>query len=191
MSARRIFFQLHDDMTTEGRWEVDGIRSGAEYVDLLGSESLATTPLEANVYPGHALAFCLTSRGQPVVTRSLGRVLAEFAKSDIELLPLKLVGSSSERLALNTLRSIDCLDESESDFVKWTSEDARPDLAGEFRGVRRLRLDVSRIPHGSHLFRVKGWPVSLIVSERLKDAMEQADHSGAVFVQVSGLSSEN
>ena len=50
--------------------------------------------------------------------------------------------------------------------------------------VTRLRIDVSRVPRDADIFRVEGWLVALIVSERLKAAMEAVGCRGAKFVEV-------
>jgi hypothetical protein len=77
------------------------------------------------------------------------------------------------------------LDENRSQFTKWTVNDHRPDLAGEYRMVVNLKVVGSAIPSDAHIFRIKGWLVGLIVSDKVKRAMELAGCLGAKFAEVT------
>jgi hypothetical protein len=78
----------------------------------------------------------------------------------------------------------DCLDEKRSEFTKWTKNDHRADLAGQYRMVTRLRILTEQVPRDAHFFRVEGWRIALIVSEGVKEAMERVGCLGAKFVEV-------
>jgi hypothetical protein len=88
-------------------------------------------------------------------------------------------------VALNSLRVVRCLDEQYSEFLKWTKEDHRADLAGQYRQVTKLALRASAIPADAHFFRIEGWTVALVVSELVKTAMESVGCLGAKFIEIS------
>jgi hypothetical protein len=51
--------------------------------------------------------------------------------------------------------------------------------------VNDLQLDPKRIPDDGHFFRIDGWPIALVISERVRSAMEKAGCRGAIFVDVT------
>lgn len=85
---------------------------------------------------------------------------------------------------VNALRVVRCLDEKRAEFVKWTKQDHRSDLAGQYRQITRLVLDAAAIPADTHLFRIEGSLVELVVSETLKQRMEAVGCLGAQFVEL-------
>ncbi|WNG24113.1 hypothetical protein F0U62_08815 [Cystobacter fuscus] len=54
---------------------------------------------------------------------------------------------------------------------------------GEYRNVAGLRIDPTKVG-SAHIFRPWGWTVVLIVSERVKLAMEEEGLTGARFIEV-------
>jgi hypothetical protein len=110
--------------------------------------------------------------------------VAAVAGNDVECLPVE-IGGQSEMMVLNATRVVRCLDESRSEYIKWTKEDHRADLAGQYRQVSRLVLDPLAIPEDAKFFRIEGWLVALVVSEAVKEAMERAGCRGATFTEVS------
>jgi hypothetical protein len=180
----RRFSQLRDDMYIGGRWHLGEVSlPGGETPVLDAALPFSSTHLlEGRVsHPGVALDFSLTSFGVPVASKRIGEVFKSVADSDVQCLDLRIPGHGG-LVAINCTRTIRCIDESRSEFIKWTPEDHRPELAGEYRQVTKLSLDVASIPLDVQCFRVKGWLVAIIISETLKDAMELAGCRGARFV---------
>ena len=87
-------------------------------------------------------------------------------------------------MVLNALRRIRCINEEHSEFIKWTEQDHRPDLAGKYRSVPKIVLDRKAIPRDAHFFRIEDWEVVLVVSEVIKDAMERVGCNGAEFIEL-------
>jgi hypothetical protein len=114
----------------------------------------------------------------------LARAIADVAGADVERLPVT-IGEHGDFVALNAARKVACVDETRSVFSKWTKDDHRPDLAGHYRSIGELHLSGNMVPGDAHFFRVEGWPVGLIVSATVKDAMEQARCVGAKFIDVT------
>ncbi len=52
--------------------------------------------------------------------------------------------------------------------------------------ITKLRINPEMVD-GKQIFRPAGWDVVLIVSEKLKDFLEEQEISGILFEQVSGF----
>lgn len=74
--------------------------------------------------------------------------------------------------------------EANSEFMKWTKEDGRPEKVGEYRMFTKLSLDPKKAT-GHKIFRVQGWQIALIVEEEVKESLEQRKASGIVFQVVT------
>lgn len=186
-----IYFDLYDDMRSPARWLlVDPIdESGQEInpwqfgkgrpLDLKGTLRFA------QYHPGSALDFSLAGMGIPVVH---GRVVSLFEhvglQHQVQFIPAQVEGQSEPYFVLNVLRVIRCIDEARSEEVHhWKPEDGNPDKVGQYRVVSGMRIDPSQVGD-AEIFRPWGWRVALIVSERLKQAMEEEKISGTRFVEV-------
>lgn len=180
------YFELFDDVTVPHRWHLgiislpDGaeprLRAGIRLDPIL-------RPVASVTNPGRVLEFSLTSFGVPVATRPLAEELAAIAGPDVQVVPIE-IGGQAGMVAVNVLRVIKCVDETESEFIKWTAQDHRADLAGQYRQITRLVLDRAAIPSDAHVFRIEGWLVALIVSQFAKQAMERVGCYGARFLDL-------
>jgi hypothetical protein len=185
------YFRLIDDLTIPGRWHLGAMecRLGQALPDFLTDEPLPTN-LGLHVAitePGRALDFCLNGFAVPIARFELLSAIASHAGSSIQKLDVKVDRSTvrADFLIVHALSSIDCLDETRSEYVKWTTADHRADLSGQYRMVTRLEIDTSKVPRNSNIFRIKKWPIALIVSESMKSTIEGTEHVGAAFQDVS------
>lgn len=180
------YFRLEDDVTILKRWHLgsatllDGteprLRAGIRFDT---SEHLSIPVTHA----GRALDFCLTSFAVPVVVKKIADAVSTVSGNDVQLVPVS-IASQADMFVLNALRVICCVDEMRSEFVKWTKLDHRADLAGQYRQITRLVLDVAAIPANTHVFRIAGSLVELVVSEQVKGEMESAGCLGAKFIEI-------
>jgi hypothetical protein len=180
------YFQLRDDMTIRGRWHVCEVMfpSGEEPLFDTGEPVSLSAPLVGTVsHAGRVLDFTITSFNAPLATSSIAEAVSSLAGSDVQCLPVEVAGQPAMKV-LNALRVIRCLDETRSEFIKWTKQDHRADLAGQYRQVTKLVLAPDAVPADAHFFRVEGWDVALIVSEALKEAMERVSCFGAKFIEL-------
>lgn len=77
-----------------------------------------------------------------------------------------------------------CIDDARCGEARhWMPEDGQPEKVGQYHVVSGLRIDPTK-GGDAHIFRTWGWTVALIVSEELKEAMEQAGITGPIFVEV-------
>lgn len=84
---------------------------------------------------------------------------------------------------LNVCDLVKCVDESRSLFAKWTEVDGRPEKVGHFRMFAKLKIDPVAAA-GHEIFRISGWPIALVVSEKVKSFFEENNVSGLKFERV-------
>jgi hypothetical protein len=183
------YFRLNDDIDVADRWHLGDVSGNPGPVpDLLDVRQLPadlqlTVPVTR---PGRHLDFSLTSFGVPVASQEVTEVIASIAKADVQVVRIAIHGDrhSREYFVPHCLHELECLDESKSDFVKWTEADGRPELAGQYRMVTRLSINRRVLPSDAHFFRIAKWPVVLVVSEVVRQAMERAGCFGAKFEEI-------
>ena len=176
------YYRLNDDVRISRRWHLGEILSrDGDFPDLLDCVPCGFTELEAEVsQAGRALEFCQTSFAVPVAGDALADTIKLAAGTDVECVPLR-VDKKAGFKAINVLRKLSCVDEKRSQFVKWTAQDHRPDRIGQYHEISDLTIDLSHVPRDVNIFRLWGWNVVLVVSERIKDEMGRAGCFGALF----------
>ncbi|MCP3139300.1 imm11 family protein [Pyxidicoccus xibeiensis] len=188
------YFDLHDDYRFPERVElsdpvslekvkVDSVwqfTSGAR-VTGLGKLRCAPQP------PGVPLDFSLAGAGlTPIVSARVASIFRELAPDDVQLLPVEIEDRRERFFILVATRLLRCIDERACTELRlYTPEDGLPERVGQYRTVRGLRVDPEKTA-GARVFRSWGWPVSLIVSEGIKEALEHAGVTGARFAEVTG-----
>ncbi|MFP2926325.1 imm11 family protein [Pyxidicoccus sp. 3LG] len=186
------YYDLHDDFRIPGRPELSDpappekkgdsvwlFTSGAP-VKVLGRLRSVPTP------PGRPLDFSLAGAGlTPIVHAKVASIFRELAPDDVQLLPVEIEGRDEPYFILVATRLLRCIDERACTEVhRYTPEDGLPERVGQYRTVRGLRVDPEKTG-GARVFRSWGWPVSLIVSEGIKEALEHAGVTGARFAEVT------
>lgn len=180
------YYQLRDDVTIRGRWHLSDVLlpSGAEPLLDMGIPLDNFEPLKGTIsHSGLPLEFTLTSFNVPVTNMSLARAVSHIANADVQCLPIE-VGNQNKYNVLNAIRVVPCIDETRSEFIKWTGNDHRADLAGQYRQVTKLVVSSVSIPKDANFFRIKDWLVALIISEPVKEVMESVGCFGAKFIEV-------
>lgn len=185
------YFQLRDDMEIQGRWVLgEPHNEPGREVDHWQFEQ--GQPLTARgtfqlrqFQPGRPVDFSTAGVATPVIH---GRFAALFARlgiqDEVQLFPARVEGQNDPYFILNVLHVLRCIDDSRCEEVRfYTASDSQPEKVGQYRTVVGLRIDSSRA-QGRHIFRPWGWPVALLVSERLKEAIEEAGVTGAKFTEV-------
>jgi hypothetical protein len=182
------YFRLLDDLLIPGRWHLGNVSLGGvdKKVVFDSRQVLEVDDYEIEVSrDGRSLEFSQTSFGIPVARDGLALEIEGVAGHDVQLLACQIFGAGGFTI-LNCVRQVMCLDEERSTFDKWGDADSRPDLIGHYRTVYDLKVNAAQVPDDAHLFRISKWPVALIVSQTLKEAMEAADCFGARFLDVTG-----
>ncbi|WP_257463606.1 imm11 family protein [Archangium lipolyticum] len=191
MTSQTRYYDLFDNMYVPGRWHLrTPVDSQGEWIDTWqfneGRVLEFQGPIRFPVKPaGITLEFTLSSFGIPVVHR---RVVSLFERlgmqKEVQFIPVEVEGQSEPWFILNALQVIKCIDDARCEEVfYWLPEDNRPDKEGQYKNVRGLKVDPAKIGD-ANIFRPWGWKVVLIVSERVKLAMEQEGITGTEFVEV-------
>lgn len=133
---------------------------------------------------GHPLDFTLAGLTIPLVH---GRVVSLFERlglqNEVQFIPARVEGQSEPYCILNALRIIRCIDDARCEEVRfWEPRHGVPSRVGEYRNVAGLKVDPVKT-EGAELFRPWGWTGALIVSERIKWAMERAGITGPRFIE--------
>ncbi|WP_257463174.1 imm11 family protein [Archangium lipolyticum] len=190
MTSQTRYYRIFDDVYFPGRWHLRmPVDSKGEGIDTWQFKEGKVLELEGPIrFPvkpaGVALEYSL-SMGVPVVHR---RVVSLFERlgleKEVQFISAEVEGQPEPYFIINTLQVIKCIDDARCEEVfYWLPEDNRPDKEGGYRNVRGLKVDPAKIGD-ANIFRTWGWLVSLVVSERVKLAMEQECITGARFIEV-------
>jgi len=185
------YFKLFDDMRIHDRWELDSP------IDKLGQEIWhgqfsqgipleIQTPAHIPLYAhGRALDYTTTALGIPVVHAKVKEIFERLGMQDhLQFFPATIEGQVDSYFLLNALRVIRCIDDTRCEAVfYYTEEDDEPERVGEYRNVRGMRIDPSQVGD-THFFRPWGWQITIIISERVKQALEEACVTGTRFTEV-------
>jgi uncharacterized protein DUF1629 len=185
MSNQR-FYRLLDDMLVPQRWVLGEPQGGTDWIDpsqfIAGTPASIEIPLTFEVLkPGRPLELSFGHPGVPVVSQRAADLLVSVSGSQVQLIPVSVEGHPGPFFIANATRLADCVDEQTSRGVRtWKVEDDQPAKVGEYQGFETLRIDPMPAT-GLDFFRVARYTVALIVSDRLKRAMEEAKLLGPKF----------
>ena len=188
--AERFFEVLPDHEGFPDQWFLnDPVSDDGTEIDarefVKGSSYRDALPMRLSVgNPGRELAFNLGAFDMPVVEFSLAETIRQVAPDTAEFFPVRIDGALRRYEIMNVSRNVDCLDETHSIFTRWEPEHGRPDRTGSLKMISRIIIDPKKAK-GSHLFRIAGWPLALLVSERLKGAIEGVPELGILFGPVT------
>ncbi|WNG41791.1 hypothetical protein F0U61_04195 [Archangium violaceum] len=179
-----------DDRQSPSRWHLGApVDEQGQEVDpwqfkkgkVLELEGVLRFPLDV---PGEPLDYCWAAFSIPVVQGRVVQLFERLHVQDVQFIPARVEGHEAPCFILNALRIVRCIDDVRSRRVEyWKPEDNRPDKLGEYRVVSGMRIDPARVGD-ARIFRPWGWRVALIISEELKQAMEQEGLTGTRFVEV-------
>lgn len=188
---QRRYFELSDDLHISGRWELGVPMDEREekvwtWLFRRGEPADIKGQLRVPLYgPGEPLDFSLAGAAVPIVHAKVASTLTKLAPADVQLIPVKVDSQTESYFILNILRVVKCIHDAACEEVKyWRPEDGQPELVGEYRVVSGMRIAPSLV-EGAHLFRPWGWPVALVVSEDVKNALERAGTKGTRFEDVT------
>jgi hypothetical protein len=187
MAAR--FFELYDDLYIRGRWHLKN-PTDASGIALDDWSFRLGTPVHVEgrlkillERPGTPLGFSETNSRIPVLHVKAASIFVELAPGDVQLIPVDIEGQPDQYVLMVATRLIRCVDETASRIRLWTHEDGVPHKVGQYRDVRDMRIDKAKVEQ-AEVFRPEGWPGTLIISERLKDALERMEVTGTKFEEV-------
>ena len=183
------FYRILDDGELAGRWWLKSANEpGGNPVDpeLFGEGRFLSirTPLTISIrYKGEPLDWTFADFDMPVVSKRTAALLRNICGDDLQSFAATIDGYDGDFEVLNFLKVIRCLDEKKSDVMFWKEGDGRPDKVGQYRQVANMRIDSSQISD-ANIFRIAGWEIALIVSERIRHSLVEYKTSGVRFVEV-------
>ncbi len=183
------YYELLTDPEATSRWYLKSpVDSEGHEID----PRLFTQGLRVDHQP--SLAVPLRRQGNPldfnfcdfdmiISPASLNEAIESVAKNAIQRIPVTADNRENEFEILNICNLIDCVDESRSLLTKWTVADGRPEKAGQFRMIANLKINPAAAS-GHDIFRVAGWPIAVVVSEKIKTIFEERNVSGLKYERV-------
>jgi hypothetical protein len=185
------YFKLAVDMSVNGRWSLGMLADlqGREVDDPwaftdgrpLPEPGRLTLPV---TNPGRAVDFSYGGIATPVVHPRVVSAFVQLAPEDVQLFPVEIEGQAERFCVLVANKLIRCIDDKACEEVQiWTAEDGRPEKVGQYRDVWGLRIDPSKVGDAK-VFRTWGWPITLIVREEIREALERMGATGAKFTEV-------
>lgn len=133
---------------------------------------------------GTPLDFTYSDEGAPIVTKEVARLLSKIADKDIQRFSVKVDRMEKDYEMINVIALADCIDTKRSEILWWEEgNDIRPDKAGKPHSISKLVIDPDRV-NNHHIFRLQEWTLPVIVSDVVKEALEEANVTGVVFRQV-------
>jgi hypothetical protein len=134
--------------------------------------------------PGEPLDFSWAAFSILVVNARFVRLFERLGVGEVQFLPARVEAHPEPYSILNPLRIVRCIDDARCEEVQYfTPEDGQPERVGQYRVVAGMRIDPAKVGD-ARIFRPWGWTVALIVSDELKQAMEQEGLTGTRFVEV-------
>jgi hypothetical protein len=187
---QKKYYRMIDDVEIPNRWflkspvDADGNDVNPELFEIT-EEIHVATPLKIMVRrTGKPLDFTFADFDMPVASKHVAEKIRRIAGSSVQILPAIVENYQGQFMIMNVLERVNCLDESKSEFLKWTENDNRPDKVGQYRQVTRLLINSKKVPN-LHIFRIDGWEIALIVSEKLKNAFLEVGVTGVRFLDVT------
>jgi hypothetical protein len=178
------YYELSDNPYIPGRWHLCAPINdeGCDPSDFTSGKParVRSIPNVDIQIPGIMLDFTLTSFDVPIATHALAEAFGKVAVEALQRIPVTVGGRSGYEI-LNATRRIRCLDEQRSEFIKWTAFDERPDRINQYRMVTKLHINKALVPFDTHIFRIDGWDVALIVSSKLVDIVRSTGATGLAF----------
>jgi hypothetical protein len=185
----RYFRVTTDDARFPDRWFLDEpVTHDGKEIDAreftYGRAYKGPAPARVPVqHEGRKVQFNLAAFDMPVVSNLVASLMRGIAPGEFECLPVAAGSSFHDHLIVNAVFREACVDEGRSDILRWKPEDDRPDEVGKYRMISGLTIDAGRT-HERDFFRVEDWEVALIVSERIRQALEVVPDLGVVFIPV-------
>lgn len=185
------YFCLKDDTRIPGRWHVKSPvdDKGERFMpwQLMKGESIKfSEPWSLDLMrQGNELGFSLTGMHVAAVSRQFVDLFGRLGiQHEVQFIPARVNGRSEPCFVLNPLHVVKCIDEARCEEIEFREPDpSEPELADQYKYVYGLRIDPAAVGN-VNIFRPARWQIEIIVSERVKLAMEEEDLVGPVFTEV-------
>lgn len=184
------YYRLLDDINYPQRWYLgDIIETNDDWQFTSGqkiNELLLSGNLSINVYKDGKPMDYTTNEAYsvPIVSARIKAQLGDV--KELQFIPVGINGKgvSLSYFIMVVTEKKSCVNEDLSEFGKFIEGDPiRPDLAGEYSWFTKLIVDQNKI-NGEDIFRIDKATNYLIVSEKIKKAIEDINTTGVKFTEV-------
>jgi hypothetical protein len=108
-----------------------------------------------------------------------------LAPDDVQLFPVTVEGELERHFIVNAIKTVDCIDEANREELQpYDQDDSAPERRGAYRWISGLRIDPAKTG-GALVLRPMKFKTAFIVSEEVKNALEQAGNLGVSFEHVT------
>lgn len=147
----------------------------------VGRECDGAAPAEVPIYQASkSLQVSFGDEKMVVVSAQAKTAILAVEARDCQFFKVRIPGIPEPWFLLNAIVLVDCFDEKRSVSERQEPTDGNAPHDVEYDMVAKLVIDPARV--GDHdLFRVRGWDIDLIVSDRVKAALERLPSHGVLF----------
>ncbi|MFP2895992.1 imm11 family protein [Corallococcus sp. 4LFB] len=136
---------------------------------------------------GPQRSFSVANSGRtPIADEQVANVFRKLAPDDVQTFPIRIEGAGKGFHVINATKRFSCVDKKNSREVQiYPSDGVAPERVGTYRAIHGLRIDRTKTA-GAQVFRIQGYPSALIVSAKIKSALEEVGNLGVSFERVTG-----
>lgn len=184
------YYEIRDDIYYPGRWYLDsimGIEDSWQFV--YGNKVNASqlpSKISIDIYKeGYTMDYTTNEAFNiPIVSERFRMQLSGV--KNLQFIPLSIQNKNvdGQYYIMVVTTKLDCVDEGLSVFGKFLEDDPiRPDLAGDYSWFTKLIIDKAKT-NNLDVFRINKAETYLIVSERIKAALDDIDATGIIYSEV-------
>jgi hypothetical protein len=183
------YFRLADDVYFPSRWYLGDIIDEDNWQFVYGGkidEMLLPSQLYIELYQdGIAMDYTTNEAfSVPIISERIKMQLGGI--KGLQFIPVTLKDKKVDlkHFIMIVTATLDCVDEELSEFGKFVDNDpVRPDLSGHYSWFTKLIINPAKL-NGEDIFRIDKAEHYLVVSERVKTAIEEIDATGVLFSPV-------
>lgn len=185
----KYFRILADNQKHGNRWFLDEASRGGETIDprsftearLYSGPNPQTVSIQQK---GQMVQFNLAAFDMPVVSDLVWKCIKPLVGADAQFFSVMIAPRLKGFGILNVISAAKCVDEQRTDVQRWEPDDERPELVGQYLGLTNIIIDPKRTG-GKHLFRIQGWEIALIASEKFREKLMGVPDLGVAFEPVT------
>jgi uncharacterized protein DUF1629 len=190
MAQKPQYFEMTFELAIEGKWYLAHV-VGEDGKEILGGkfwkgiyfESSQRITVIPNVF-GRPVDYTQTAFGVPIVSSVLADVVQSFGPETIQRIPAVVDVFKTGYEILNILTVLECVDLERTIVERYTEHHGSPSKVGQIHTLMNIALVPERV-EGHHIFRLAELKLIIIVSEKLKVALEEHGFTGLKFIPVS------
>jgi hypothetical protein len=193
------YFEMFFDIEIPGAWYLHEVvnEHGEEILPINFNQGL---PFDTSLHGqltvrqfviGEPVDFRHTYRAVPIVNVALAEVIEQIEPEAIQRIPIAVLGviddieisRHTDYEILNIIHKVDCLDFDNINVERYTATYDPPEKIGQIRALSGIKILPGKAI-GHHIFRLGEWDIIVLVSNRVKDEIENRGFTGLLFKPV-------